>query len=228
MAVVQILGDTHCPAMKTGYVAFLQSVQKQYKPDRIVHIGDLVDWSALTYHERHSDLPGPRDEMRAARRQVARITEAFPKVDILLGNHDCLTDRQMVTAGLPPELLRSFADIWRLPRGWTVHERFSSITIEGVAYMHGETGPCGQGAALRQAKELFRNVVIGHAHSQAGATWFANSEFRVFGLSVGCGIDKDKLSMRYGRKFTRKPILGCGIVIDGYQAIFVPWRLRTR
>jgi len=43
MARVLILGDTHCPGMRTGYVDFLKRVPDSYSISRVVHIGDLVD-----------------------------------------------------------------------------------------------------------------------------------------------------------------------------------------
>jgi hypothetical protein len=58
--------------------------------------------------------------------------------------------------------------------------------------------------------------------------WWANPEFRVFGMSVGCGIDINRLQFEYGRKITAKPILGCGVVLNGRQAYFEPWLLRSR
>lgn len=83
-------------------------------------------------------------------------------------------------------------------------------------------------AALTQAKDNFRSTVVGHFHSQAGVRWWANPEFRVFGLSVGCGIDVRRLQFEYGRRFTAKPILGCGVVLDGHRAFFEPWLLKSR
>lgn len=100
--------------------------------------------------------------------------------------------------------------------------------IDGVIYSHGDSGRGGQDAAFKQAKDNFRSTVIGHFHNQAGARWWANPEFRVFGLSVGCGIDASKMQFEYGRKITNKPILGCGVVINGKHAYFEPWLLRSR
>lgn len=56
----------------------------------------------------------------------------------------------------------------------------------------------------------------------------ANPEFRVFGLSVGCGIDARRMQFEYGRRFAHKPILGCGVVLSGKQACFEPWQLHSR
>lgn len=111
---------------------------------------------------------------------------------------------------------------------WTVHPRFSKVTIDGVVYAHGDSGRHGADAALAQAKDNFRSTVIGHFHSQAGAKWWANPEFRVFGLAVGCGIDVGRLQFEYGRRIVAKPILGCGVVINGRRASFEPWLLKAR
>jgi hypothetical protein len=212
--------------MRRGYVDFLKRVADAYAVNRVVHIGDLADWSSISYREKSPGLSNASVEYRRARKQVASLVRAFPKADWLIGNHDALTERQAITAGLPPELLRDYADMWEVP--WTVHPRFSKLTIDGVIYSHGDSGRGGQDAAFRQARDNFRSTVIGHFHSQAGVKWWANPEFRVFGMSVGCGIDISRLQFEYGRKITAKPILGCGVVLNGRQAHFEPWLLRSR
>ena len=102
------------------------------------------------------------------------------------------------------------------------------LTIDGVIYAHGDSGRGGNDAAFNQAKDNFRSTVIGHFHSQAGVKWWANPEFRVFGMSVGCGIDASRMQFEYGRKIATKPILGCGVVIGGRKAYFEPWLLASR
>ena len=56
-------------------------------------------------------------------------------------------------------------------------------------------------------------------------TYFANEDAMIFGMSVGCGVDRHTAAMDYGIKFTSKPIIGCGVVIDGVYAVFEPMRL---
>ena len=106
MARVLVIGDTHCPGMKIGYVDFLKRIADRYSINRVIHIGDLVDWASISYHEKSPSLRNASLEYRKALKQVATLARAFPKVDWLIGNHDALTERQAVTAGLPPELLR--------------------------------------------------------------------------------------------------------------------------
>jgi predicted phosphodiesterase len=226
MATVLVIGDTHCPGMRRGYVDFLQQIADKHGIDRVVHIGDLVDWAAISYHEKLPGLPGAKDEVRTARRQVAQLAKAFPKADWLIGNHDSLPERQAATAGLPGELLRSQADFWQVE--WNVLPRFTKYIIDGVIYSHGDAGKGGMMAALKQAKDNFQSTVVGHFHAQAGVQWYANPEHRIFGLSAGCGIDAAKLAFSYGAKFPSKPILGCGVVVNGKQAIFEPWLLKSK
>ena len=226
MARVLIIGDTHCPGMRRGYVDFLKRVVDSYSVNRVVHIGDLVDWASISYHEKSPGLSNATSEYSRAKKQVASLVRVFPKADWLIGNHDALTERQAISAGLPPQLLRDYGDLWEV--GWTVFPRFSKLIIDGVIYAHGDGGRGGQDAAFKQAKDNFRSTVIGHFHGQAGVKWWANPEFRVFGMSVGCGIDASRLQFEYGRKITAKPILGCGVVINGHKAYFEPWLLRSR
>ncbi len=128
--------------------------------------------------------------------------------------------------GLPTEILKDYNDLWGLK--WKVHPRFSKLEIDGVLYSHGDGGRGGQDAALTQAKDQFKSTVIGHYHAQAGVRYWANKEYRIFGMSVGCGIDANRMQFEYGVKFTAKPVLGCGIVLDGDRAIFEPWLLKSK
>ena len=211
--------------MRTGYVQFLQRVADRYQPDRIVHIGDLVDNHAISYHERLPGLSSAKDEFKKARKQIKMLVDAFPKANWLIGNHDALTERQATSVGLPTEVLKSYNEIWDVP--WTVHDRFSEVLIDGVVYMHGE-GPSGMYAHGNRAKARRRSVVMGHLHSNAGVIWDASPDDRIFGLAVGCGVDNTKLQFLYGKATPRKPILGCGVVIDGKRAFFEPWLLPSR
>ena len=225
---VMILPDMHCPCMKKGFIDFLKKIADAWSPTRIVHIGDLVDNCAYSFHQKPASLKDPLSERKEALGQIRAITKAFPKADMLIGNHDDLTQRQAVAVGLDPGVLRSFSDYWELPSGWTIHPRYDELEIDGVLYYHGDKGGGGVYAAANHAKAQFQSVVIGHFHGNAGVHYLANSNNRVFGMSVGCGVDGQRQAMEYGRKYVRKPILGCGIVTNGKQGYFEPWLLDSR
>lgn len=224
MARVLVIGDTHCPGMLAKYPAFLSKVEKKYKCNRVVHVGDAVDNGALSYHEKHPGLSSAPEEYKKAKKQVQELVKRFPKVDLLIGNHDDLGARQAKTIGLLPEWLRDFNDLWGLPRTWKVHPRFSEIEIDGAIYMHGDHGKGGQYGAVKTAISKFQSVVMGHLHADFGVFYYANGNAKVWGMAAGCGVDHKALAFEYGIKFTRKPIVGCGVVLDGHP-ITIPMDL---
>lgn len=229
MSRVLVVGDTHCPGMRRGYVDFLCQIAETYQCNRCVHIGDLVDWHSISFHERKLSLSNPEAEFGQAYKQVQELKDGLASVglktvDWLIGNHDCLTERQACAVGLPSNVLRDYSDLWGVER-WRVHPRYTKLFIDGVIYSHGDSGRGGMDAALTQAKDHFRSTVLGHLHAQAGVKWWANPEYRVFGMSVGCGIDAKKMQFEYGKRFNAKPILGCGVVLNGQRAFFEPWLL---
>lgn len=221
---VLIIGDTHCPGMLPGYPAFLQKIYRKYDCNTVIHIGDLVDLAAISYHDKSPSLSSAEEEFARARAQVARLYRLFPNVHWMIGNHDALTERQAAGVGLPVEVLRDYADLWGVP-SWTVHPRYERYCLENTVYCHGDTGKTGMHAAVKNSRDNFTNWVQGHCHSEAGVWWTTVEQRSVFGMNVGCGIDRDLLQFQYGVKFNRKPCLGCGVVLNGKQAIYEPMKL---
>jgi hypothetical protein len=224
MSKVLVIGDTHCPAMHPKYIRFLKKIEKKYDCNRVVHIGDLVDWNAISYHEKDPSLPSAYDEFKSAYKQVKRLHKAFPEVDYMAGNHSVLPQRKARSIGMPEIVLKPFGDLWGLD-GWTIHPRYAKIYIDGVQYRHGDSGKGGQVAAKAQAMAEFCSVVQGDKHAQAGVNYVANDRLLVFGLQTGCGVLHDHPNMAYGKVYSSKPILGCGVVLDGATGIFEPMPL---
>lgn len=212
---VLVIGDTHLPFQHRGYLDFCLDMKKKHKCNKVVHIGDLVDNHAISYHEHDPDGWSPADEMKETDKHLKVWFKAFPNVLLCRGNHDALVDRKGKTVGLPKRCFQEFRNIWNLPNGW--QDGFEWV-IDGVLYKHG-LGYGGKYAHVTAAIEEGRSVVIGHAHSILGVEYIMTSDMRKFGMNVGCGIDKKKYAFNYGKDFKRKPALGCGIVIDGELAI---------
>jgi len=222
MSRVLIIGDTHAPCVIDGYVDFLLDCKRAWKCDQVVHIGDIVDLCALSYHLKLPSQKDPIREYQLAMEQVQQITKAFPKADLMLGNHDVLPYRWAKEVGIPQSMMKDFKSIFKLPKGWTVHDRYAQLRIDNVVYQHGDRG---RASAILNARMEFASVVQGHFHSKAGVEFYANSTDRIFGMQVGCGMDWKHAQMEYAVKFTAKPIIGCGIVLDGTTPIFEPMLL---
>ena len=93
--------------------------------------------------------------------------------------------------------------------------------LDGVLYEHG-TGSSGKDAAFNRAVAQRCSVVMGHIHSFAGVKYHANPFSRIFGLNVGCGLDIRLYAFEYAKMTVHRPVLGCGIVVDGDVGLFVP------
>lgn len=215
---VGIIGDTHIPFMHKDYISFLKKTFKAWKVDRIVHIGDVVDNHALSYHEHDPDGWSAGHEHDLAQEGMEELYQAFPKMDVVLGNHDKLPERKAKTYGLAKRLIKSFKEVWKAPEKWVIHP--GEVEIDGVIYNHG-TGNSGKNAALNLAMAKMQSVVIGHVHTFGGVQTIRGKE-HIFGLNVGCGIDESAYAFEYAKFHKYRPTLGCGIVIDGKIGHFIP------
>lgn len=205
---ILVIGDTHIPFEHPNYLDFCIRIFKQLKCTDVVHIGDLVDNHAISYHEHDPNGWSPADEMAATDKILKKWYKAFPSLKLCRGNHDSLHDRKGKTVGLPQRCFKDFRDIWQLPSGWK--DDFSFV-IDGVKFLHG-TGYSGRMAHLQAAIDNRMNCVIGHLHSTAGIEYSSNDVDCIWGLNVGCGIDKTAYAFSYGKDFKLKPIISCGVV----------------
>ena len=217
---VLVIPDLHYPAARDGHLDFLSETYEAWGCTETVMIGDLVDNTALSFHLKNPRLKDPMREYDKARKDIDKLTTRFPKATMLMGNHDANPYRWCMEVGIPEEFMRSPKDLWGLPDQWQVVERFGQHVIDDVIYQHGDRG---RASALLNAKDEFKSCVQGHHHSKAGVQFFANKHTRIFGMQVGCLVDHKSLCQDYGKKFTSKPILGCGVVLQGTTPIFEPW-----
>jgi len=215
MSRVLVIPDLHIPAMHPRFIRFLKDTDRKYNCNKYVGIGDMVDWNAISFHEKDPSMPNASEEFRIAKKQVKKLWQAFPKVDYLVGNHSDLVGRKARLVGLPTEVLVPFKELWGLD-GWTIHERYEDLKIDGVIYRHGDKEKGGQRiAALANAKEQHCSLVQGHLHAQFGIEFAANHDRIIWGMQVGCGVMPGHPAMKYSRVYSARPILGCGVVIDG-------------
>lgn len=219
------IGDTHCPCMLAGYPDFLLQTYEAYECRRVVHIGDLVDLCSANYHENDADYDNPATELDKALVQVRELTSRFRKVDLMLGNHDALITRKAQTAGLSQRMIKSFSELYKLPKGWRVHPRYAKLNIGNVQFQHGDAGKGGINAALKNATAEFKSIVQGHYHAQAFVSYYANQSKLIFGCQTGCGTDYKHMQQSYGIKFTAKPITSCAVIHSNTHAEIVPFSL---
>lgn len=214
MSRVLVIGDIHEPAVHPGYLDFVSDIGEQWNCDRVHFIGDIVDHHAISFHARHPDAPGPKEEQAIARLGINRWYKRFPKATVNIGNHDARVLRLAASVNIPRYYLKDYSEVWETP-GWGWYDK---LMIDGVLYTHG-TGFGGLHPAYNAAKACCCSIVIGHVHSVAGISFLCGPRSRLFGVDTGCGVDVDHVAMDYGRNLVRKPIISCAVVIDGVHPI---------
>jgi metallophosphoesterase superfamily enzyme len=209
MSNVLAIGDPHCPFTLKQYLRFCKNVDRKENCDKVVIIGDIIDNHYSSYHETDPDGMSAGDELDVAIKEVQKWYKAFPDAVVTIGNHDRIVARKAHTAGISSRWIRDYAEVLGTP-GW---EFVEDVVIDGVRYCHGDGKK-----AFQRAKADMQSTVQGHYHTESYVQWATGSAFKVFGMQVGCGIDKDSYAMAYG-KFGPHPSIGCGVVKNGKVAI---------
>jgi len=209
---IGIIGDTHLPYELADYRQWCKDTFDAWECDTYVHIGDIIDHHALSFHESEPTLRGANGELMDARERLRPWFETFPKLTITGGNHDLIPARQLRKIGMDPDIwLRPLKDVYDMPEGWEVVDQ---IELDGVLYHHGYTAN-GVNGFRNDSRKRMCNTVSGHCHSNAGISASASDHRLVWGMAVGCGVDNSSMAFAYGKHFLSKPIVACGVVIDG-------------
>jgi predicted phosphodiesterase len=213
---VGIIGDTHLPYELDGYLEFCQETFDRHGVDTVVHIGDFVDNHSLSFHDSEPMLHNVMGEYESAFERAQDWYEAFPVATLIMGNHDRIPARQMAKLGMAPSIyMKPIEELLGMPEGWTVANQ---VEIDNVLYHHGETAG-GINGFRKDAEQRMRCTVSGHNHSNAGISATATDQELVWGLAVGCGVNQKHMAFAYGKNFAKKPIISCGVVIDGVPHI---------
>lgn len=210
MANVLVIPDAHLPSEHKGALEFLKRVYKQYKCNKVVCIGDLVDQYCFSSYTKDPSALSTTDEIIATQKKLKLWIKAFPNMQIVYGNHDLRLFRQAAIVGIPKQFITPLNQVYDLPDSWTWHDE---VEIDGVLYVHeGSVG--GKYAHIRLAERNQQSTVMGHLHSSPGIGYMANRNRLIFGMNVGCLVDRHTYAFNYAKKLP-KQVLSCGVVLDG-------------
>ena len=218
---ILIIGDTHIPFEKKGYLDFCNDTAKRFKCKRIIHIGDEVDNHALNYHEHDPDGLSPGDEFKKAKKRLKLWEKAFPRMEVVVGNHTCLMFRKAYTYGIPSGMLKTYNNIWDI-KGW---EWVTELRVGGIFIRHKPGLKGGKYAHINYAAECRRSVIVGHIHSVLDCYHMFSETDAIFAMCVGCGIDRKAYAMHYGKEMSRKPAIGVGLLLEENIPFVIPMKL---
>jgi hypothetical protein len=148
-----------------------------------------------------------KDELNLSIKKLRKWHKAFPKATVIIGNHDRIVARKALANGISAKWIKEYKDVLEVPT-WNFK---TDETIDNVLYVHGECA-----TAFTKAKTLFQSVVAGHTHTKCYIEYMNN----IFGMQVGCGVDKDSYAMAYAKNYA-PPQIACGVVLDGKLPILI-------
>ena len=215
-----IIPDIQEPFAHRRALEFMCRVRDIVKPTNVVCIGDEADFHALGDWPVDPDGYSSGDEQYEMQKNLSRWFKEFPDVKACISNHTMRPYKRAFKHGIPTAMIRGYHELLKAPPGWSWEEKW---IVDGVRYEHGDAFGSGDSAFQAAIQGNHRSTVFGHHHSQGGVRYFvAPDKPPMFAMNVGCLIDEQKYAFKYGRNSKKKPTLGCGFVVDGTLAIWVP------
>jgi len=217
-----VISDLHAPYMHPDTVPFLRALKRKYSFDRVICIGDEVDFHALSFHDSDPDLPSAGEELTRAIKSLKPIYKMFPNVDVVESNHGSMVFRKALANGMPKKVLRTYNEVLQAPSGWKWHPDVRVKTPLGPVYFcHGKTGSAGNLARL-----YGMSAVQGHFHEKAQIHYISTPERLMFDAHTGCLADDKSLALGYNKINPKRPIVSVLIIINGIPQI-VPMVLNS-
>lgn len=213
---ILLISDLHVPYNHIDSLCFLQHLKDKYSPTRIICLGDEVDMHALSYHDSDPDLPSAGDELRRSLPIIKKLENMFPQMDILDSNHGSLVWRKAKTNGIPTAYIKSYNDVLEVGEGW----KWSfDLTIElptgqRCYFHHGKSAD-----VVKLSQQMGMCAVQGHYHEKFKIDYWANPNGLFWGFQIGCLIDDKSLAFSYNNCNIKRPMIGTGMIIDGYPIL---------
>jgi hypothetical protein len=209
---ILVISDFHAPYNHPDAIAFLAEIKRVYSPDRIVNIGDEADWHCMSFHDTDPDLFAPSEELCRAIKHLKPMYELFPKVDVIHSNHGSMVYRKQKHHGIPRSVFKSYNEILEAPRGWKWHEDLTIKMSDGlmVYFHHGKSA-----REIQLSLSAGMSAVSGHYHEKFCINYWTTPQQDRWQMFVGCLIDNKSMAFAYNKNFSKTPIIGCGIIIDG-------------
>lgn len=227
---ILIISDTHFPYSHPDTIPFIKAVLNEYPVDRVIHIGDEVDHATINFHEKDPDfLFTPAQELEKSIEYMEQLYEIVPVCDVMESNHGSMVYRRQKYSGLSRQVFKSYQEILNAPQGWKWHiELMEELpNNQKVLFSHGD----GKSAnSLAASKDANCNIVQGHHHGRfeiisrsvpyGGMYW---------GMNVGCLIDDVEMAFNYGRKCSKRPCIGMGLIWESVPKLLpMPMKANRR
>ena len=212
---ILVISDLHIPYHHKDSFAFLKFIKKEFKPDRIINIGDSLDFHAISFHSHDPDLYSAGHELSKAKEYIKELESIFPEVTEVDSNHSSLVYRRALKYGMSRQFLKDYGEFlgtkkWK----WVDDLTLTLSNKQRCFFTHGKSAD-----VLKTSQSQSMNTVQGHFHTKFTISYWANSDNIFWGMNVGCLINQKNMAFNYSKNFRTRFILGCGIILNGYPRL---------
>jgi hypothetical protein len=215
---ILVFSDMHFPYAHPDIIKFLTAVKLRFKPDKIVCLGDELDYHQLSFHDSSPELLGTNEEFIKAKRLLHGIVDLFPEMTILESNHGSLAYRRARCANLPAYFLKPYNEILEVPDTWKWVDRLVlDIQKNRKLIMH--HGYASN--AILAAKELCSCLVQGHYHSKMSINYFGDENKLMWAMQLPSLVNNKSMAFDYGKNVASRPKIGAGLILYG-EPMLIP------
>jgi hypothetical protein len=209
---VLCISDTHVPYHHRDTIKFLKAIKNEYPLDRVIHMGDELDYHSISFHDKDPELFSASMELEKSIGYMEEFYDLFPIVDVMESNHGSLVYRKQKFHGLPRTVFKDYSEILNAPKGWKWHRDLVIKLSNGqdCYFCHGMSAN-----SMKASQDMSMNVVQGHYHNKFNIQYWSNPNNLFWGMHVGCMIDDTSLAFAYNKNIIKRPIIGHGIIING-------------
>ena len=208
---ILVISDMHLPYQHKDAIRFLKEIKKEFKPDFVVNIGDLLDFHAINMHTHDPDLYSAGMELDRSKEYIKEIESIYPEVTEVDSNHSSLVYRRALKYGMSKQFLKPYGEFlgtrkWK----WVDDLTLTMSNGQRCFFTHGRSAD-----VLKVSQTMGMSAVPGHYHTKFLISYWANPDNLFFAMNVGCMINQKSMAFNYAKNFKTRFILGCGIIING-------------
>jgi len=215
--IVLAFADTHFPYQHRDTFEFLRKIKEAYEPDRVIHVGDLLDQYAFSAYPKAPNHESPSSEISRAVDCCEELADLFPRMDIIASNHDDRLYKSGTMAGIPKEMIVPYNQLIRAPDTWKWHTDLS-ITVdssrEKLYFRH-----TASGSTYSVAKAMGMTTVLAHTHSKLGMQGIKTPNKLIYAVDTGCLISDKGPPYAYNKGSVIRPIRGAVVIISGMPMV---------
>ena len=162
---IAAIPDTHCPAHDARSLNLAIKVIKAFKPDVLIHMGDLPDFRAVSRYDKNPYVERNfKHEISTVRKVREKLDPLAKRKIFLCGNHERRLEAYLIQKA--PELdgyITIDNTLQLSENGWEYHPYQEVVTIGKLSFVH-DLGFSGK-YSLSQTMDAFPgNIIIAHTH----------------------------------------------------------------